>query len=129
MVVSGLNEQFNTSVYSGSIASGSRNLNAASGTFTTADVGRMVAVTGAGVSGGVLSTYISSYVSSSQVQLHDAASITTSSTPFTKAVTNRGDLGNRDTYITYYSCSVRSTMQRLSGFAPISNGWVDNWAS
>ncbi len=31
--------------------------------------------------------------------------------------------------IRYNSCNVRKTLARLTGFAPITNGWVDNWAT
>jgi hypothetical protein len=37
-------------------------------------------------------------------------------------------VGNRDVAIYYSSCAVRQALASLTGFAPITNGWVDNWA-
>jgi len=35
---------------------------------------------------------------------------------------------SKNLYIQYNSCYVRSALQNLTGFMPISNAWVDNWA-
>jgi type II secretory pathway pseudopilin PulG len=32
-------------------------------------------------------------------------------------------------YMRYASCHIRQSLAALSGFAPITNGWVDNWAT
>jgi hypothetical protein len=37
-------------------------------------------------------------------------------------------IGNRDVFLYYSSCAVDYTINKLSGFAPVTNGWVDNWA-
>lgn len=44
--------------------------------------------------------------------------------------TPRGDIfeSNRHLYIQYNSCTVRTALQNLTGFMPVSNAWVDNWA-
>jgi hypothetical protein len=34
-----------------------------------------------------------------------------------------------DLYIRYDSCRIRAALAALTGFAPITNGWVDNWAT
>ncbi len=41
---------------------------------------------------------------------------------------SRTDIGNRPTYLYYNSCMVSTALARLTGFAPITNGWVDNWS-
>lgn len=38
-------------------------------------------------------------------------------------------IGNKPVYIRYDSCRVRQTLTGFTGFAPIRNAWVDNWAS
>ena len=39
------------------------------------------------------------------------------------------DLGDYPAYIQYNSCRIRDALSKLTGFAPITNGWVDNWAT
>ncbi len=41
----------------------------------------------------------------------------------------RGDLGGTVIDIRYDSCDVMSALQSLTGFSPVSNAWVDNWAT
>ncbi len=41
----------------------------------------------------------------------------------------KADVATRPLTIQYNSCRIRQTMARLTGFAPITNGWVDNWAT
>lgn len=36
---------------------------------------------------------------------------------------------NRTVNIWHNSCNIHQSLQRLTGFAPITNGWVDNWAT
>jgi hypothetical protein len=42
--------------------------------------------------------------------------------------TSVGDLGPGYVDVDYNSCLVKQTLQNFTGFAPIPNGWVDNWA-
>lgn len=42
---------------------------------------------------------------------------------------SRGDLGNATTYVYYSSCMVNAALSSLTGFVPISNAWIDDWAS
>jgi hypothetical protein len=42
--------------------------------------------------------------------------------------TSVGALGTGYVDVDYNSCLVKTTLQNLTGFAPVSNGWVDNWA-
>lgn len=44
------------------------------------------------------------------------------------AVSN-GDLGAGYLDIDYDSCIANTTLAKLTGFAPITNGWIDNWAT
>lgn len=60
------------------ITAATTTLTSASAAFTTADVGRYVEVTGAGPSGGLLKTFISAYISATQVTVVDAATATVS---------------------------------------------------
>ena len=39
------------------------------------------------------------------------------------------DFNSGNARILYNSCEVGNTMAKLTGFAPITNGWVDNWAA
>jgi type II secretory pathway pseudopilin PulG len=36
---------------------------------------------------------------------------------------------NGSLYVRYDSCRIRQSLAPLTGFAPITNGWVDNWAT
>ena len=50
----------------------------------------------------------------------------------TGAPPSRGDIGGvsgRNYHIDYHSCYVNSTLARLTGFVPVRNAYVDNWAS
>jgi hypothetical protein len=67
-----------TRVTDAQMTSGFTFLNSATGNFTASDVGKYVAVAGAGPSGGQLVTTIASRVSSTQVLLTDAASASVS---------------------------------------------------
>lgn len=40
----------------------------------------------------------------------------------------KADIGDHPVVIQYNSCQIRSALARLTGFAPITNAWVDNWA-
>lgn len=61
----------------GNMTSGSTTLTAASAPFTLNMVGRSVSVSNAGATGGVLTTYITGFTSTSSVTLADIASTTT----------------------------------------------------
>ena len=63
----------------GSISAGSATLNVPGAGFTSADVGKVVLVVGAGASGANLLSTIAAYVSSTQVTLANAASTTVGS--------------------------------------------------
>ena len=39
------------------------------------------------------------------------------------------NFGGTNVTIWHNSCLIQQTLQRLTGFAPITNGWVDNWAT
>lgn len=41
----------------------------------------------------------------------------------------RGDLGDAPVYVYYSSCLVNAALTSLTGFVPISNAWIDDWAS
>lgn len=41
----------------------------------------------------------------------------------------KGDIGAYPLIIQYNSCRIRDALAKLTGFAPIANGWVDNWAT
>ncbi len=41
----------------------------------------------------------------------------------------RGDIGGTTIRIWYDSCHVADALRSLTGFTPISNAWVDNWAT
>ncbi|HWP38863.1 MAG TPA: hypothetical protein VNL18_15055 [Gemmatimonadales bacterium] len=40
-----------------------------------------------------------------------------------------GGVGSRQYHIDYWSCYVRNTLTRMTGFVPVRNAYVDNWAS
>lgn len=44
---------------------------------------------------------------------------------------SNGEWGLAGTHyqVTYYSCNVRKAFTAFTGFAPIPNGWMDNWAA
>ncbi|MBI4500978.1 MAG: hypothetical protein HY700_07435 [Gemmatimonadetes bacterium] len=45
--------------------------------------------------------------------------------------TNNGSVGGtgKTQIIEYNSCNIRRALQYVSGFAPVLNGWVDNWGT
>jgi len=42
---------------------------------------------------------------------------------------SKGDIGDYPVVVQYNSCRIRDALAKLTGFAPIPNGWVDNWAT
>jgi lysophospholipase L1-like esterase len=71
------------SVSTGSITSGAFTLNATGAAFTSADIGRAVTVMGAGSAGGILTSYIKTVASATQVGISDAAGTTVSGSAIT----------------------------------------------
>lgn len=66
----------------GAMTSGSANFSSASATFSAADVGKAITVTGAGTSGAALTTTIASVASETAITLATAAGTTVSSAAF-----------------------------------------------